>query len=85
MTTKYQPQPLRMSITWKVLEHARAAGDEQMVAICRRIIIANRSGWRSHRTPGDLRQVIAYYDAMPRTGLTAYAPSGNLVTVTVPK
>lgn len=51
----------RMQITWSVLEAAKDAGDDMVVAACRRIIIANRLGWRAHGNADDLRLVLAFY------------------------
>ncbi len=54
----------RMHITWAVLEAAKDAGDEMVVAACRRIIVAERVGWRRHGNPADLRLVYSFADAM---------------------
>jgi hypothetical protein len=40
----YHQQPPRMAITWQVLEAAKDAGDELVIAACRRIITAHRIG-----------------------------------------
>lgn len=53
-------QSPRMQITWEVLEAAKDAGDEMVVAACRRIITADRIGWRRHGNPADLRLVLAF-------------------------
>lgn len=50
----------RMQITWKVLEAAKDAGDEPVVAACRRIITADRIGWRKHGNPTDFALVLAF-------------------------
>jgi hypothetical protein len=47
-------QPPRMRITWVVLEAAKDAGDEVVIAACRRVIAADRIGWRKHGNPADL-------------------------------
>lgn len=57
MTYGYSP---RMQITWEVLEAAKDAGDQMLIAACRRIIIADRIGWRKHGNPADLRMVYAF-------------------------
>lgn len=57
MTTHYTP---RMNITWTVLEAAKDAGDAMVVAACRRIITADRIGWRKHGNPADLKLVLAF-------------------------
>jgi hypothetical protein len=59
-TTRSAPaMPPRMQITWSVLEAAKDAGDEMVVAACRRIIAADRIGWRRHGSPADYRLVLA--------------------------
>ena len=50
-------QPPRMRITWAVLEAAKDAGDAMVIAACRRIIAADRIGWRKHGNPADLKLV----------------------------
>ena len=50
----------RMQITWQVLEAAKDAGDEMVVAACRRIIVADRIGWRKHGNAADLALVKAF-------------------------
>lgn len=55
-------QPLRMSITWKVLEMAKDAGDSFVIDACRRIINANRIGWRKYGKKADLDIVVAFYE-----------------------
>lgn len=57
MTTEMTP---RMQITWQVLEAAKDAGDEMVIAACRRIITADRIGWRKHGNPADLRLVLTF-------------------------
>jgi len=60
MTKQRIQMPLRMSITWKILEAAKDAGDEFVIAACRRIITADRIGWRKHGNPSDLCIVLAF-------------------------
>jgi hypothetical protein len=50
----------RMQIVWQVLEAAKDAGDNFVIAACRRIIIADRIGWRKHGNAADLRLVLAF-------------------------
>lgn len=50
----------RMSITWKVLEAAKDANDETLIAACRRIIVADRRGWKMHGNPADLKLVLDF-------------------------
>jgi hypothetical protein len=38
-----------MQIVWDVLERAKDAGDETVIAACRRLIEADRIGWKRHR------------------------------------
>jgi hypothetical protein len=52
--------PLKMQITWKVLEAAKDAGDEMVIAACRRVITADRLGSKKHGNPADLRLVLAF-------------------------
>lgn len=51
----------RTQITWSVLEAAKDAGDATVVAACRRIIVADRIGWRKHGNPADYAMVLAFY------------------------
>jgi hypothetical protein len=53
----------RMEITWAVLEAAKDAGDAMVIAACRRIINADRIGWRKHGNPADYRLVLDFYAA----------------------
>lgn len=62
MTMTSHNQPLRMAITWEVLEAAKDAGDKMVIAACRRIITANTIGWRKHGNPADLKLVLAFYE-----------------------
>jgi hypothetical protein len=43
----------RMRIVMDVLESAKDVEHEGMIAACRRLIEANRRGWRSHHDPKD--------------------------------
>jgi hypothetical protein len=52
--------PPRMRITWLVLEAAQDVGDEMVIAACRRIIAADRIGWRKHGDAADLRLVYSF-------------------------
>ena len=61
----------RMHITWAVLETAKDAGDEMVVAACRRIIVAERVGWRRHGKPADLRLVYSFAEAINDPGPAA--------------
>jgi len=63
--------PPRMRITWEVLEAAKDAGDEMVIAACRRIITADRIGWRRHGNPADLRLVYSFAEGMDDAGQTA--------------
>jgi hypothetical protein len=53
-------EPPRMRTTWAVLEAAKDAGDEMVIAACRRIIAAERIGWRKHGNPADLELVYSF-------------------------
>jgi hypothetical protein len=56
----HDSQPPRMRITWAVLEAAKDAGDETVIAACRRIIAADRLGWRKHGNSADLKLVYSF-------------------------
>jgi hypothetical protein len=53
-------EPPRVRITWAVLEAAKDVGDEMVIAACRRIIVAERIGWRKHGDPADLELVYSF-------------------------
>lgn len=53
----------RMQIVWTTLEAAKDAGAQEIVAACRRIITADRIGWRKHGNPADYRMVREAYEA----------------------
>jgi hypothetical protein len=55
---------LRMTITWDVLEGAKDVGDEMVIAACRRVIEADRRGWRKHRAEvaADFQLVMDFAD-----------------------
>jgi len=50
----------KMQITWKVLEAAKDAGDALVISACRRLIIANRLGWKKYVDQNDVRLVWAF-------------------------
>lgn len=50
----------RTQITWNVLEAAKDAGDAVVVAACRRILTADRLGWRKHGNAADYALVLAF-------------------------
>ena len=50
----------RMQIVWNVLEAAKDASDEFVIAACRRVINADRIGWRKHGCANDLRIVMTF-------------------------
>lgn len=56
-------QTPRQTITMQVLEAARDAGDQMVIAACRRVITANRLGWRKHGNAADLKLVYEFYEA----------------------
>lgn len=51
----------RMRIVWAVLDAAKDAGDEFVIAACRRLINADRIGWRKHHDPADYSLVLELY------------------------
>lgn len=54
----------RMQITWTVLEAAKDAGDAMVIAACRRIIVADRLGWRKHGKAADYAFVQSFYEGL---------------------
>lgn len=50
-----------MRIVWEVLEAAKDAGDQHVIAACRRLIVANRLGWKKYRKPADVEIVFAFH------------------------
>lgn len=54
----------RMQIVWSVLEAAKDAGDTMVINACRRIITADRIGWRKHGNTADLRMVSEFYEML---------------------
>lgn len=53
-------RPPRMQIVWQVLEAAKDAGDDLVIAACRRLINADHIGWRKHANPADYRLVLTF-------------------------
>jgi hypothetical protein len=47
-----------MTIIWKALERAKDTQDEFIIAACRRLIVADRRGWRTHANPKDYRLIL---------------------------
>lgn len=43
----------RMMIVWQVLEAAKDTGDQTVINACRRLIVANRLGWKKHHIAAD--------------------------------
>ena len=62
-TTRHIPQSPLMTITWRTLERAKDAGDEMVIAACRRLIEANRLGIREYARLEDKRLVLAFDEA----------------------
>lgn len=52
----------RMQITWNVLEAAKDAGDAMVIAACRRVIVADRLGWRKHGNAADYAMMLAFVE-----------------------
>lgn len=52
----------RMQITWMVLNAAKDAGDDFVIAACRRIITADRIGWKKHGNAADYSMVRDFYN-----------------------
>ncbi|BCH23535.1 hypothetical protein [Mesorhizobium sp. L-8-3] len=49
----------RMQIVWDVLEAAKDNADEMVIAACRRLIVADRLGWKKHAKRGDIELVMS--------------------------
>ena len=56
-------QTPRQTIAMQILEAAQDAGDQLVIAACRRVITANRLGWRKHGCAADLKLVYEFYEA----------------------
>lgn len=50
----------RMRIVWDVLEAAKDNGDAIVAAACRRLIVADRIGWRRHARRADLDLALTF-------------------------
>lgn len=50
----------RMEMVWSVLDGAKDAGDQVVIAACRRLIEANRLGWRKYAQAADIATVKAF-------------------------
>lgn len=53
----------RMKIVWRVLERAIDAEDWDVIESCRRLVVANRLGWRRYTNASDWNLVMAFDDA----------------------
>ena len=53
----------RMHIVWSVPEAAKDAGNEIVIAACRRLIEADRLGWRKHHRSADWKLVLTLYES----------------------
>lgn len=58
----------RMQIVWFTLEAAKDAGEAHVVATCRRLIEADRRGWRRHANRDDYRLVLEVYEGLRALG-----------------
>ena len=56
----FQDNP-RMQTVWSVLEGAKDCGDTMVTQACRRLITANRLGWRKHHDPADYALVLGFH------------------------
>ena len=52
----------RMQIVWQVLEAAKDNNDVLVINACRRLITADRIGWRKHHDPKDFAIVMAFVE-----------------------
>lgn len=53
----------RMEIVWRVLELAIDAEDWDVIEACRRLVVANRLGWRRYTNATDWNLVMSFDDA----------------------
>ena len=53
----------RMQIIWEVLEAAKDARDATVISACRRLILANRHGWRMRARQADIALVHEFADS----------------------
>jgi hypothetical protein len=51
---------LRMQMVWDVLETAKDNDDQIMIAACRRLVVADRLGWKKHAELGDIELVMSF-------------------------
>jgi hypothetical protein len=49
-----------MQIVWNVLEAAKDNNDQAIIAACRRLIEADRLGWKKHHDPADYRLILEF-------------------------
>ena len=52
----------RMEIVWRVLDRAIDAEDWDVIEACRRLVVANRLGWRRFTNASDWNLVMAFDD-----------------------
>jgi len=52
----------RMEIIWRVLPRAIDAEDWTVIEACRRLIVANRLGWRRYTNAADWNLVMSFDD-----------------------
>lgn len=58
----------RMEIIWRVLPRAIDAEDMDVIEACRRLIVANRLGWRRYTNAADWNLVMAFDDLASPAG-----------------
>lgn len=51
---------IKMERILEVLEAAKDAGDECLIAACRRLMLANIKGWKKHHNPADYLMVLDF-------------------------
>jgi hypothetical protein len=52
-----------MQIVWDVLPRAIDAEDWTVIEACRRLIVANRLGWRRYTNATDWNIVLSFYES----------------------
>ena len=55
---------LRMNVVWEVLDMAKDVRDFHIWGACRRLIIADRLGWRKYHDPADMALILDFATVM---------------------
>jgi hypothetical protein len=68
MSRELDQRPPRVHIIAAVLESALDAGASEYVEMCRRLIVADRRGWRTHADQADCEAVLEAYEEICLSG-----------------